>query len=73
MMVSRPFSRLGVRVGETSVFSWKTKAERRATISAGSKSARTFSRINSVRTNSSAEWIYTVARSALSYYLVLVE
>lgn len=56
-MVSFPVSRCGVRVGSTSVFSWKTKAERRATISSGSKSARAFSRISSVRTSSSAECI----------------
>jgi hypothetical protein len=35
-MVAMPVSRLCVRLGTVSVFSWKTKAERRATISAGS-------------------------------------
>ena len=57
IIVSFPVSRCGVRVGSMSVFSWKTKAERRATISSGSKSARTFSRMSSVRTSSSAECI----------------
>ena len=57
MISSRPLSSLGVRFGSLSVFSWKTKAESRATISSGSRSARTFSRTSSVRTNSSAEWI----------------
>jgi hypothetical protein len=52
-----PRSSEAVYVGSTSVFSWKTKAERRATISSGSYSARTFSRTSSVRTSSSAEWI----------------
>ena len=55
---SVPLSRCGVSVGTESVFSWKTKAERRATISSGEKSAKTFSRLSAVRTSWSAEWIW---------------
>ena len=57
MISSRPFSSLGVSVGSLSVFSWKTNAESKATISSGSRSASTFSSTSSVRTSSSAEWI----------------
>jgi hypothetical protein len=53
MILSRPRSRAEVRFGSFSVFSWNTKAESSATISSGSKSARTFSRMSSVRTSSS--------------------
>lgn len=52
-----PRSSAGVKVGSTSVFSWKTNADNNATTSSGSKSARTFSRMSSVSTNSSAECI----------------
>lgn len=41
-----------------SVFSWKTKAESKATTSSGSYEAKVFSRINSVRTSSLVELIY---------------
>lgn len=57
MIFSFPFSSRGVNVGTLSVFSWNTKADKSATISSGSYSAKTFSRISSVRTSSSAEWI----------------
>jgi hypothetical protein len=59
-------SKAGVSVGTTSVFSANTKAESRATISSGAYSASTFSRMSSVRTSSSAEWICGARVSAPS-------
>ena len=57
MMASRPCSSLGGITGSTSVFSWKTKQERRATTSSGSYAPNVFSRISSVRISSLAELI----------------
>ena len=55
-MVSAPDWRCGGR-GGGGVFSWKTKQERRAAVSAGGCGARAFSRISSVRRRESAELI----------------
>lgn len=57
MMVSRPAAREGVREGSVSVFSRKMKEESSAATSAGEYGDRTFSRMSSVRTSSSAPWI----------------
>jgi hypothetical protein len=57
IMASRPSSSFGDMAGSTSVFSWKTKHDSKATTSSGSKLANVFSRISSVRTSSWAELI----------------
>lgn len=56
-IASRPSSSFGGNAGSTSVFSWKTKHESRATTSSGSYAARVFSKMSSVSTSSFAELI----------------
>lgn len=62
MIACLPRSNEDVNLGSDSVFSSKTNAESRPAISSGSKDARTFSRISSVNTSSSAVWIYSVVK-----------
>ena len=57
MTAASPSCSLGGMTGSASVFSWKTKHDRRATTSSGSYVASVFSSMSSVRTSSFAELI----------------